>query len=76
MKSFFEGIQYFFEQILFAPMEFFRFLELENWWSANIVNWIFIIVCMVAVLFWLKQLRGFQKKNDDIQDTTAHSFLK
>lgn len=76
MKSFWEGIQYFFEQILFVPMDFFRSLELENWWTANIINWIFIIVCIVAVLYWLKQLRIFQSNNEDVQDTTAHSFLK
>lgn len=75
MKSFFEGIEYLFE-IFFVPMNFFRNLELENWWTANIINWIFIIICFVAILYWMKQLQIFHKGNNDVQDTTAHSFLK
>lgn len=76
MKSFLEGIQYLFEQILFVPLNYFRRLELENWWTANIINWIFIIVCIVAILYWMKQLKMYSEKNDDVQDTTAYSFLK
>ncbi len=76
MKSFLEGIQYLFEEILFLPMNFFRALELENWWTANLVNWIFTIICCVAMVYWLKQLQIFKNNNDDDQDTTAHSFLK
>lgn len=76
MKSFFEGIQYLFEEILFIPMNFFAKTELENWWTANLVNWIFTIICCVALVYWLKQLQIFKNNNDDDQDTTAHSFLK
>lgn len=76
MKSFLEGIQYLFEQILFVPLNYFRRLELENWWTANIINWIFIIVCIAAILYWMRELKRYNDKNDDIQDTTAHSFLK
>ncbi len=76
MKSFLEGIQYLFEEILFLPMDFFRKLELENWWTANLINWIFTIICCVAMVYWLKQLQIFKKNNEDNQDTTAHSFLK
>lgn len=76
MKSFFEGIQYLFEEILFIPMNFFRTTELANWWTANLVNWIFTIICMVAMVYWLKQLKIFKENNEDDQDTTAHSFLK
>jgi len=76
MKSFWEGIQYFFEEVLFIPMNLFAKTELGNWWTANIVNWIFIIVCCVALTYWLKQLQIFKRNNEDLQDTTAHSFLK
>lgn len=76
MKSFFEAIQYLFEEVLFTPMNLFAKIELENWWTANLVNWIFMIICIVAMSYWLKQLQIFKKKGDDIQDTTAHSFLK
>jgi len=76
MKSFLEGIQYFFEEILFIPMHLFAKTELLNWWTANMVNWIFILICCVALTYWLKQLQVFKKNNEDLQDTTAHSFLK
>ncbi|GGD22768.1 MULTISPECIES: DUF6341 family protein [Flavobacterium] len=76
MKAFFEGIQYLFVDILFAPFDMFRSLELSNWWGANILNWIFMIVCAVAIVYWCKQLVAHQNNNEENQDTTAHSFLK
>ncbi len=76
MKSFFEGIQYLFEEILFIPMHFLRALELENWWIANLINWIFLIVCCYFIVYWLKQLKIFKDNNEDEQDSTSHSFLK
>lgn len=76
MKSFFEGIASLFVDFLFIPMDLFRELELSNWWTANIINWLFIIVCCVAMGYWIKQLNIFKANNEDEQDTTAHSFLK
>lgn len=75
MRAIFEGIGYFFEEILFWPMDLLRFLELDNWWLANILTWIFIIISMAATWYWIKQLRIFKDNNEDDQDTTAHSFL-
>lgn len=76
MKSFFEGIQSLFVDFLFLPMDWLRELELTNWWTANILNWIFIIICFGAMTYWIKQLNIFKANNEDEQDTTAHSFLK
>ncbi|NBL65797.1 uracil phosphoribosyltransferase [Flavobacterium sp. NST-5] len=76
MKSFFEGIEYLFVEILFAPLDWLRRLELESWWAANTLNWIFMIICAVATVYWIKQLRLHKENNDEYQDTTAHSFLK
>jgi hypothetical protein len=75
MKTFFEGIQYIFVKILFFPLDLLRALELDNWWLANILTWIFIIICCAATWYWLKQLKVFKDNNEDDQDTTAHSFL-
>lgn len=75
MRAFFEALQFLFEKILFAPMNLFRAMELNNWWLANIITWIFIIICCVATWYWIKQLRIFKANNEDDQDTTAHSFL-
>jgi hypothetical protein len=49
---------------------------LSNWWIANVVNWMFIIICCAAMTYWIKQLNIFKANNEDAQDTTAHSFLK
>lgn len=74
--SFFKGIEFLFVDVLMKPMDWLAYLELENWWLANIINWVFIIICCVAFYYWMTQLRIFAKNNDDNQDTTAHSFLK
>ena len=75
MKAFFEALGYLFTDILFLPLNFLRSLELDNWWLANIVTWIFILTCCAATMYWLKQLTIFKQNKDDDQDTTAHSFL-
>lgn len=75
-RSFFEAIGDFFAHFLMAPMNWLADLELLNWWGANTINWIFVIICAIAFCYWLKQLRIFAKNNEDEQDTTAHSFLK
>lgn len=76
MRAFFEGIQWLFENIFFVPQNFLRQLELENWALANIINWIFMIICGIAVVYWCKQLKLHRDNNEEYQDTTAHSFLK
>ncbi len=76
MKTFFEGIQYLFVNILFAPLDFLRSLELSTWFGANTINWIFMIICASAMVYWIKQLRIFDAAGTENQDTTAHSFLK
>ncbi|MCB9425838.1 MAG: uracil phosphoribosyltransferase [Flavobacteriales bacterium] len=75
MKSFFEGIQFLFEELLFIPYNYFRNLELVCWSGANIINWIFMAICATAIVYWVKQLQGHKKDGQDDQDTTAHSFL-
>lgn len=76
MKSFFEGIQWLFEQILFAPHDLMRATELDSWWIANIVNWALWAIICYYIWKWTKQLKIFKDNNEDEQDTTAHSFLK
>ena len=76
MTAFFEGIQYLFVNILFIPLDFLRRLELISWFGANTINWIFMIICASAMVYWIKQLRIFDAQGTENQDTTAHSFLK
>ena len=79
MKSFFEGIQWLFENIFFALHDVLRSLELEpsfGWWAANIFNWAFWAVVAYYTYYWTTQLKEHKDNNDEYQDTTAHSFLK
>jgi hypothetical protein len=75
MKAFFESIQWLFETIFFWPQNFLRKLELDNWFAANCINWILMIVCAYYIVYWCKQLTLHQKNGEENQDTTAHSFL-
>lgn len=76
MKAFFEAIQYFFEEILFVPLDFLRTLELESWWGANFMTWTFILIGFVFLFYWLGQLRKYNKRNDERRDVVSHSFFK
>lgn len=64
MKDFFEFIEYIFVDILFKPLDWLRELQLDSWAAANTLNWIFIIIGILAFSYWLKQLRHF---NDEEQ---------
>ena len=76
MKAFFEGIQSLFVDFLFKPLDWLRSLELVSWFGANTLNWIFMIICSAAIVYWIKQLRIFDDAGTENQDTTAHSFMK
>ncbi len=73
MKAFFEGIQYLFEEILFMPYNFFRFME--NWWSSNLINWLLFIIGVVAMVYWILQLKKFDDNNEEDKSISSHSFL-
>lgn len=75
MRDFFEGIQTIFEDYLFAPFNYLADAELDSWWFANLVNWIFILIAMAAFVYWMKQLKIFNDRNEEKKDTSAHSFL-
>jgi len=75
MRAFFEGIQWLFENIFFIPQDYLRKLELTSWFGANAINWIFMLICAVATVYWCKQLQFHKDNNEENQDTTAHSFL-
>lgn len=76
MRDIFEGIQSFFEDFAFAPLDYIRNLELDSWWLANLINWIFMLVAVAAFVYWMKQLKKFNDNNEEKKETSAHSFLK
>lgn len=75
MKDFFYAIQDLFVNILFAPYDALRALELENWFLANIVSWLFMLVGFVAFLYWMKQLKGYNDNNEEDKSISSHSYL-
>ncbi len=74
-KNFFEGIQSFFEAIMFNHLDWVRHMELENWWAASAVNWIFLIIGFVAAVYWIKQLQLFNERGEEDKSITSHSYL-
>lgn len=68
MKDFFEFIEYIFIDILFKPLDWLRELQLDSWAAANALNWIFIIIGIIAFCYWLKQLRGFADEEHKRQE--------
>ncbi|WP_339710996.1 uracil phosphoribosyltransferase [uncultured Kriegella sp.] len=73
MKAFFEGIQDLFVNYLFAPYDFFRFME--NWWGANIINWILAIIGSVAFVYWMIQLKQYNDNGEEDKSISSHSYL-
>lgn len=73
MKAFFEGINDLFVNVLFAPYDFFRFID--SWWTANTVNWVFMLICFVAFIYWMFQLKIFDNNDEEDKSSTSHSFL-
>jgi hypothetical protein len=75
MKDFFYAIQDLFVNVLFAPFDALRSLELQNWWSANIMSWIFIIIGIVAFVYWMLQLKKYNDNGEEDKSITSHSYL-
>lgn len=76
MTAFFKAIQYFFENIIFVPLDAIRQLELSNWWVANTITWIMIFILFGFFFYWIVQLHKFNKEKTERIDATAHSFFK
>ncbi|GAA4941792.1 hypothetical protein GCM10023314_13480 [Algibacter agarivorans] len=75
MKDFFYAIQDLFVDVIFAPFDALRALELESWFGANAISWIFMIIGFVAMVYWMKQLKGFNDNNEEDKSVSAHSYL-
>lgn len=75
MKNIFEGIANFTENVLLAPYNSMRAMELESWTLANTVNWIFMIIATAAMVYWILQLKKFNANNEERKDISSHSYL-
>ena len=75
MKDFFYAIEDLFVDYLFIPFDALRALELDNWWIANIMSWVFLAILIVSFVYWMKQLRLADKNNEEDKSITSHSYL-
>jgi len=75
MKDFFYAIQELFEGFFFIPFNALKELELDNWWAANIVSWILASIGLGFFIYWMLQLRKFDKNNEEDKSITSHSYL-
>ena len=75
MKDFFYAIQDLFVDVLFAPLDALRALELDSWFGANTISWIFMIIGFVAFVYWMKQLKTYNDNNEEEKSITAHDYL-
>ena len=75
MKDFFYAIQDLFVDVLFAPFDALRALELESWFGANIMSWIFMAVGFAFFVYWMMQLSSHHKNGEEDKSITSHSYL-
>lgn len=61
--------------VLFIPFDALRALELESWFGANIMSWIFMAIGFVAFLYWMKELKTFNDNNEEDRTSTSHGYL-
>lgn len=73
MSSFFYWIEDIFVNYLFAPLDLLRFTD--NWWVSNVINWIFFVICFVAFVYWMKQLKIFNDREEEDKSITSHTYL-
>lgn len=75
MKDFFYAIQDLFVDILFAPYDALRAIELDNWWLSNIVSWIFLAIFIVSFVYWMKKLKAANDSGEEDKSISSHSYL-
>ncbi len=75
VKDFFYSIAWLFDEILFLPFDFLRQVQFDSWFIANIMSWVFILIGIIGSVYWIKQLKKFDKNDEENRDITAHPFL-
>lgn len=75
MKDFFYAIQDLFVDVLFAPFDALRTIELTNWFGANVMSWLFMSIGLVAFVYWMGQLKKFNDNGEEDKSISSHSYL-
>lgn len=63
-NNIFRVIGDFFTNVVFAPLNWVR-NDVSNWWAQNTISWILMIICMVAFVYWMGQLKKFKKEGTE-----------
>ena len=74
-KEVFGAIQSFTEDVLFMPYNALRTIELDNWWMANVMSWLLMVIGFVAFIYWMGQLKKFNDSGEEDKTSTSHSYL-
>lgn len=75
MKDFFFAIQDLFVNVLFAPFDALRALEVDSWYASNIMSWLLFAAGFVAFVYWMLQLKKFNDGGEEDKTISSHSFL-
>jgi hypothetical protein len=75
MKDFFYAIQDLFVNVLFAPFDALRSLELKNWYASNVMSWLFLVIGLIAFVYWMGQLKKFNDSGEEDKSISSHSYL-
>ncbi|MDN3491594.1 DUF6341 family protein [Winogradskyella bathintestinalis] len=75
MKDFFYAIQDLFVDVLLAPLDWLRALELESWFGANFMSWIFMAIGFVAFVYWMLELKKYNDNGEEDKSISSHSYL-
>lgn len=62
-NNIFRAIGDFFSNVAFKPLDSVRFMD--NWWAQNTFSWILSIICMIAMVYWMGQLKKFKKEGTE-----------
>jgi hypothetical protein len=60
----FRAIGDFFTNIGFLPFDWLR-NDVSSWTAQNTINWILTIICMVAMVYWMIQLKKFKNEGTE-----------
>ena len=73
-NNIFRAIGDFFTNVLFMPYEEIR--SMDNWWVQNSVSWLFVVITSIAFLYWLGELKKYQKSdNEQLPEFFQKDFL-
>lgn len=53
-----------FTDVLFIPFDALRKGDF-NWWSANMINWLFLVVLIVLFAYWMKESKRFKDEGTE-----------